>query len=172
MTTRDGHRRNGLVTQLVGDLTQLIFRHAPQIIRRRHAIKQRSLRGLRHAPSPVMLDLRPRRLSSGSNRAGSKPLLFNRLTPDGSTGANARYPTWLPRQRNELRIASNHGEPALLPIGFGLLDALLTRRDEVPPNIARAVHCGTPHDDKMRVGDRFDGDAVTGAEHQQPPRRE
>src|SRR5262245_16740564 len=68
MTARDGHGRNGLVTQLVGELTQLVFRHAPQIIRRRNAIKQRSLRGLRHAPSPVMLDLVPRWLSPGATK--------------------------------------------------------------------------------------------------------
>ena len=43
-------------------------------------------------------------------------------------------------QRDELRIARHLGEAAVAPVGLGLLDALLGRRHEVPPDVARAVH--------------------------------
>ena len=38
------------------------------------------------------------------------------------------------------------------PFGLGLLDAVLPRRHEIPPDVPRAVHRGAAEDGQMRVG--------------------
>src|SRR5262249_45366083 len=38
-------------------------------------------------------------------------------------------------QRDELRVARYLGEAAVAPVGLGLLDALLRRRYEIPPDV-------------------------------------
>src|ERR1700681_2075546 len=45
------------------------------------------------------------------------------------------------RQRNELRLVARHRvEAGELPVGLGLLDALLARRHEIPPDMTRSIH--------------------------------
>src|SRR5262249_60996465 len=47
------------------------------------------------------------------------------------------------RQRDELGVVAGHGvEAGELPVGLGLIDALLARGDEIPPDVARTVHGG------------------------------
>src|SRR5262249_29704726 len=43
-------------------------------------------------------------------------------------------------QRDELRVARHLGEAALPPVGLGLLNALLRRGHEVPPDVTRPIH--------------------------------
>src|ERR1700741_1751477 len=54
-----------------------------------------------------------------------------------------------------------------LPVLLGLLDPLLTRRDEVPPDVARAFQriAAEEHHSGRRYG--FHGDAVAGPEDQE-----
>src|SRR5262249_41229761 len=89
--------------------------------------------------------------------------------------------TWMRRgweraslgQWNELLIVARHGiEAGELPIGLGLLDALLARGDEVPPDVARPVHRCAAEQHEARIADRGDRDAIAGAEQQQPAWRE
>src|SRR6266542_2968871 len=63
------------------------------------------------------------------------------------------------RQRDEFRIARHLGEAAVAPVGLGLLDTLLGRRYEVPPDVARSVDRGAAqqhHLGSLRAGDRVD----------------
>ena len=75
------------------------------------------------------------------------------------------------RQRDELALVAGHGvEAAGLPVGLGLLDAVLARGDEIPPDVARAVHRGAADQHDAGVGRRRHGDGVAGTEDQQPAR--
>src|SRR6185312_8913560 len=69
-------------------------------------------------------------------------LLARRLSPtplkNGENGRNGRV--LAVGQRDELLVARHPGEAAVLPVGLGLLDALLGGRDEVPPDVARPIH--------------------------------
>src|ERR1700674_4741342 len=92
-----------------------------------------------------------------------------------SSGDSEPYTSWqdrpirsIVRKWNELGIVPGNRRPAPeLPVGFRLVDALLARRHEVPPDVARAVHGGAAEDDDARPRDRGDGDAVVGTEHEQ-----
>src|SRR5438067_1794272 len=77
------------------------------------------------------------------------------------------------RQRNELALVARHDvEAALLPFGLGLLDALLARGDEIPPDVTRPVHRGAADEDDARVGRSRDRETVARAEDQELAGRE
>src|SRR5262245_65989496 len=62
------------------------------------------------------------------------------------------------RQGNELLIVAGDGiEAGELPVGLGLLDALLARGDEVPPDVARPVHRWAAGQDGAREADGGSG---------------
>jgi hypothetical protein len=71
------------------------------------------------------------------------------------------------RQRDELALARHRVEAARFPIRLGLLDALLARGDEVPPDVARAIHGGPADHRQPRRRERRDGDAVAGLEDEE-----
>src|SRR3954463_6997493 len=72
------------------------------------------------------------------------------------------------RQRDELDLVAGHLlEMTRGPFRLGLFDTLLPRRHEIPPDMARAIHRRAAKDGEMCVGQRADGDLVTGLEHQQ-----
>src|SRR5262249_37589101 len=93
------------------------------------------------------------------------------LTPDASPGANSPGSQYAVGsglgQWDEFAVASHHGESPRLPIGLGLFDTVLPRRDEIPPYIARPVHGGAADQHHVRIGRGTDRDAVPGAEHEQ-----
>src|SRR5690606_10900076 len=77
------------------------------------------------------------------------------------------------RQRRELDlVARHHVEAAPLPVLLGFLDLLLRRGDEVPPDVARAVHRLAA--EQQEAGIRAGGDRyrVARLEHQQLTRAE
>src|SRR5256885_16931878 len=57
------------------------------------------------------------------------------------------------RQRDELELIARHaGEFAFTPFVLGLLDALLARGNEIPPDMTRTVErCATDHRDAARL---------------------
>src|SRR5262245_33120890 len=67
-------------------------------------------------------------------------------------------------QWNEFRIPRNHLESGRFPVGFRLFDTVFARGHKVPPDIAWAVHGGTPEDHNPGLRCGLDGDAVAGAE--------
>src|SRR5438067_10134019 len=75
------------------------------------------------------------------------------------------------RQRDEFLLVARHAvEPRELPIGLGLLDAFLARRDEIPPDVARSVHRRSAQQHETYIGHRSERDRIARAEYQQPPR--
>src|SRR3954466_5807830 len=71
------------------------------------------------------------------------------------------------RQRDELDLVAWHTlEAAFLPLVLGLLDALLARRDEIPPDVTRTVErCAADHRDAARLC-RGNRDAIGRAKHE------
>ena len=76
------------------------------------------------------------------------------------------------RERDKLRIAWNRGEPAVLPIALGSLDALARARNEVPPDVTRTVQRFTA--EKHEPGSRYclNRNLVARRENQKPARLE
>src|SRR5882757_5191108 len=71
------------------------------------------------------------------------------------------------RQWNELGlVAGNDVEAALLPFGLGLLDPLLARRHEIPPDVARALHRGSADQNDARLAAGRHCDCIAWSEHQ------
>src|SRR5215472_16345471 len=68
-------------------------------------------------------------------------------------------------------VAGHHGKATGLPIRLGCLDAVLARRHEIPPDMARSIHGGAADQDKMRIAERRYLHAIAGLEHQQALRR-
>src|SRR5215472_8897989 len=72
------------------------------------------------------------------------------------------------RQRNELDFVARHlAEVAGRPFGFGLLDPILARRNEVPPDMPWPVHGGATQNHHMRVGHGLERDVIAWAQHQE-----
>src|SRR5215831_18245470 len=77
------------------------------------------------------------------------------------------------RQRNELDlVAGDDVEAALLPFGLGLLDPLLARRHEIPPDVARALERSPSDQHDACLTARRDRDWITWSENQQLARCE
>src|SRR6266516_7811854 len=72
------------------------------------------------------------------------------------------------RQRDELGFARHRRESSGLPVFLGLLDPLLARGHEIPPDIARAFQCRAAEEHQPRGAYRPHTDAVAGTEHQKP----
>ena len=72
------------------------------------------------------------------------------------------------RQRNELRFIYDTRKAAGLPIGLGLLDALLRAGDEIPPDMARPIHALPAQKQQARGDGRMEGHLFPGPEDQQP----
>src|SRR5262245_45872602 len=71
------------------------------------------------------------------------------------------------RQWNELSlVAGNDVEAALFPFNLGLLDPLFARRHEIPPDIARAFHCGSANQNDARFAAGSHRDRIAWPEHQ------
>src|SRR5580658_1416348 len=142
-----------------------------------------------------MLPFTPSSLPLRHRRSESKPLTANRFHPFKLRAGFARpappnlwggplgnFPVWLKiklntrrasraiwslRQRDELGFARHRLEPTGFPIGLGLLDALLARGDEVPPDVARTIHGGAADHRDPRGHRRRHGDAVAWLENEQ-----
>src|SRR5262245_9552482 len=72
------------------------------------------------------------------------------------------------RQWDELDFIARHfAEMAGFPFGLRQLDAFLTRRHEVPPDMTWPIHRRTAEDDKMRILHGDDCDRIPWLEHQQ-----
>src|SRR5262249_16903790 len=81
-------------------------------------------------------------------------------------GSNRIRPLGALWQRYEFgRVARDEVEARGFPIGFGGFDAVFARGDEIPPDMARAVHCRAADDDKVSIFRGFDLDAVARLEH-------
>src|SRR5262249_57179051 len=77
------------------------------------------------------------------------------------------------RQRDELLVVTGDGaEAGELPVRLGLLDALLARRDEVPPDVAWSVHGRAAQQHEPRIAYRRQRDAVARTKHEQAAGRE
>src|SRR5665213_1616307 len=62
---------------------------------------------------------------------------------------------WSLRQRNRLSFPRHRHESSGAPIGLRLLDALLGRRDEIPPDVARPIEpCAANQQQARRRGGR------------------
>src|SRR5215831_2052981 len=73
------------------------------------------------------------------------------------------------RQRDELLVVTRHEREAVAaPIFLGLLDALFGGRDEIPPDVTRAVHGRAAEQHQPRLRHRQDRDAVSRLEGEQP----
>src|SRR3984957_12970638 len=73
----------------------------------------------------------------------------------------------LVRQRNEFRGVARHDiEAAGFPVGLGGFDAFLARGDEIPPDVARAVHGGAADHDEVGIACRPDRYRIARLEHQ------
>ena len=79
-----------------------------------------------------------------------------------------QWPLHTLRQRDELRLARHRVEPPLLPGALRLLDPLLAAGDEVPPEVARAIHGLAADQQEAGLASRLDGQAVAGAEDEHP----
>src|SRR5262252_7993126 len=74
------------------------------------------------------------------------------------------------RQWNKLNLVARHlAEVASLPLLFRLVDPFLARGDEIPPDVARAVHRRAAEHNEMRVGGRRDRRGIAGLEYEEPP---
>src|SRR5882762_11075407 len=92
---------------------------------------------------------------------------ITRPVPDAELARPCRARRRLFRQRNELALARHGVEAARFPIRLGLLDALLARGDEVPPDVAWAVHGGPANHRQPRRRECRYGDAVAGLEDEE-----
>src|SRR5262249_45174003 len=73
------------------------------------------------------------------------------------------------RQRDELLfVAEDLVEAAELPIVLGFLDALPRRGDEVPPDVARAVHRRAAEEDPLGRRERLQRPRFSRTEDDQP----
>src|SRR4029077_6779209 len=54
-----------------------------------------------------------------------------------------------------------------LPFGFGLFDTVLPGRNEIPPDVPRAIHGCATDDDKMRIGACRDPHRIARCEYEQ-----
>src|SRR5262245_44153731 len=70
------------------------------------------------------------------------------------------------RQRNELGLIRHWTETARFPVRLRFLDARLAGGNEIPPDMARAFHCGAAEEHHACLAYRLDGDPVAGAEDQ------
>src|SRR3569832_2769914 len=71
-------------------------------------------------------------------------------------------------QRDELQFVARHlAEMAGLPVGLRLLDPVLPRRHEIPPEVPWPVHRRAAEDDEMRVGRGRHRGGVAGLEHEE-----
>src|SRR3990170_8677006 len=111
--------------------------------------------------------------AANRSRAGSDREPAQGVSSRLGVGPKSLFPTRSPSgvigKGNELGVARNSVELCHLPIGFGLLDAILSRRDEVPPDVPGAVHGLAPEGHKAGVGFCPDGDAVTRPKDKQLP---
>src|SRR5437588_9339223 len=78
------------------------------------------------------------------------------MSPHSTNAGDALSPCCIRtilRQRDELDLVARHaGEFSFAPFVLGLLDALLARGNEVPPDMAGAVErCATDHRDAARL---------------------
>src|SRR5215471_14328272 len=65
----------------------------------------------------------------------------------------AKLRVLLVRKGDELDFVPRHlAEMTGFPVRFGLLDALLAGRNEIPPDMARPIHRRAAEDDEMGVG--------------------
>src|SRR5262249_56986819 len=72
------------------------------------------------------------------------------------------------RQRDELLVVTRDGvEAGELPVRLGLLNALLARRDEVPPDVAGAGPCPAAPPHRPRIP--YPPQPQAGARAQHPP---
>src|SRR6185369_12976269 len=84
-----------------------------------------------------------------------------------SSGLRAGAQIVLLGQRNELGlVAGNDVEAALFPFSLGLLDPFLARRHEIPPDVARAFHCGSADQNDACLAGGGYCDGVAWPEHQ------
>src|SRR3954447_13953083 len=86
----------------------------------------------------------------------------------GRAGQRSRNRISLFRQRNELMFLRNSGEVAGFPVLLGLFDPLLAGGDEIPPDVARALQRIAAEKHHPRRPHGLHGDAVAGAEDQEP----
>src|SRR5438270_143494 len=63
-------------------------------------------------------------------------------------------------------VAGNDVEAALFPFGLGLLDPLLARRHEIPPDVARAFHRGSADQNDACLAAGRHCDCIAWPEHQ------
>ena len=127
------------------------------------------VRGTLHGPSaariPLARSLRSRPLPASGERWSPR---HSRTCPARSaTRHAARSCNHSGSGMNSLLVARHDVEAARLPVGLGLLDALLARGDEVPPDVARAVHGGAADEHDARVARRRHRDGVAGPQDQQ-----
>src|SRR5208282_927725 len=71
------------------------------------------------------------------------------------------------RQRNEFSLARYRREASGFPLLFRLLNALLARGDEIPPDVARALECRAAEEHQPRRPRRRHRDAVAGTKYQE-----
>ncbi len=73
------------------------------------------------------------------------------------------------RQRDEFsRVPRNNIESSRFPIGLRRFNTVFAGRDEIPPDVARSVHCGAANEDDVRVGSSLYIDAVARFENKEP----
>jgi hypothetical protein len=83
--------------------------------------------------------------------------------PDGPTANCVTYPAG-----DELDFVARHlVEMAGFPVRLGLLDALLARGNEIPPDVTRPIHRRAAEDDEMGVGHGGNRHGVAGLEDEQ-----
>ena len=78
-----------------------------------------------------------------------------------------RLHCWHCGQWNEFGIARHMPEPPVAPILFRLLDALAGTGDKVPPDMSRAIQCGTPEQQQLHRSECHDGDRLAWTKHDQ-----
>jgi hypothetical protein len=71
------------------------------------------------------------------------------------------------RKRNKLGVSRDSVESRHLPVSFGLLDAIFSRRHEIPPDMPRTVHWFASKRHEARGGLCPDGYAIAGLKHEQ-----
>src|SRR5579871_6059007 len=70
------------------------------------------------------------------------------------------------RKWNELVLLRDRRKAAGLPVLLGLLDPLFTRRDEIPPDVARAFQRIAAQEHHPCRRDRLDRDTIAGPKDQ------
>src|SRR5262249_37192476 len=79
----------------------------------------------------------------------------------------------LRRQRDEFLVVAGHGIKAgKFPIRFGLLDTLLARGNEIPPDMTRSVHGSAAQKHQARSAERLHRNGIAGTKYQQAAGRE